>query len=254
MVTNTALRQIFEVYPPQPRATVPSGIRLNDMVFAGGIAGVDPVTAEPAGDLSAQMTAALERLRELLEGAGGGLDNVARAVGFVTRAEDREPIYEPWDALFPNPADRPAFKSLVAELPEGHLVHLEAVALIGERRQRIDIPNVPARDPTVKVGNWVFSSRCHGHDPATGQIVAGGLEAEARQTIENLVTLTKLAGGAEANIVQMTMFALDAASMPAARRAFEERFPDPETRPALNQLVNVVTQRFALTVEMVAVL
>jgi len=63
-----------------------------------------------------------------------------------------------------------------------------------------------------------------------------------------------LAGGAESNIIQMTMFALDAAYMPAARRVFEERFPDPETRPALNQLVNVVTQRFALTVEMVAVL
>ena len=140
------------------------------MLFAGGIAGIDRVTSEPAGDLKSQMSMALAHLRDLVEGAGGGLDNVVRATGYVTCAEDRDPIYDPWDALFPDPADRPAFKSLIASLPQGQLVQLDAVALIGERRRRIDIPNVPARDPTVKAGNWLFSSRCHGNDQATGKL------------------------------------------------------------------------------------
>jgi hypothetical protein len=38
----------------------------------------------------------------------------------------------------------------------------------------------------------VFS--CHGNSQETGQIVEGGLPAEARQTLENLTTLIKLAG------------------------------------------------------------
>jgi 2-iminobutanoate/2-iminopropanoate deaminase len=249
-----ALRQLFEVYPAERGATVPLGIRVNDMVYASGISGVDPASGKPAGDLRVQMSAALEKIRRLMEEAGGNLDNLARAVGFVTRPEDREPIYEPWDELFPDPADRPAFKALVAPLPPGHLVHLDAVGLIGERRTRIDIPNVPARDPTVKVGNWVFTSRCHGHDPATGEIVAGGLGPETRQNLENLVTLTQLAGGVEADLKQVTMFGHDASYLDETRRIFEERFPDPATRPALHQLINVVTARFAIAIEGTALL
>ena len=248
------LRHLYEVYPPLPRATVPLGIRVNDMVYAGGIAGIDRASGKPAANLKAQMEAALRHLRDLVEGAGGSLDNVARATGFVSRPEDREPIYEPWDALFPDPADRPAFKALTAVLPRGHLVHLDAVALIGERRKRIDIPNVPARDPTVKIGNWLFSSRCHGNDQSTGQLVEGGLEAETRQTLVNLETLVGLAGGSPSNITQVTMFGHDVSYLPVTRRVFEERFPDASIRPALNQLVNVVTARFAIAIEMVAVL
>ncbi len=251
---SASLERIFEIYPAQPQATAPLGLRVNDMVYAGSIGGVDPVSGAPAGDLRAQMQAALAQLARLMEQAGGSLDNVARVAGFVTRPEDREPIYEPWDALFPDPADRPAFKALVAPLPAGQLVRLDAVGLIGARRTRIDIPNVPARDPTVKIGNWVFSSRCHGHDPATGQIVTGGLEPETRQTLANLITLVGLAGGTAANITQVTMFGHDAGYIEPARRVFEECFPDPAGRPDLRQLVNVVTRRFAVTIEMAAML
>ena len=45
------IKQFFEVYPAQPQATIPVGIRINDMVFANGLAGIDSVTGEPAGDL-----------------------------------------------------------------------------------------------------------------------------------------------------------------------------------------------------------
>ena len=81
-----------------------------------------------------------------------------------------------------------------------------------------------------------------------------GLEAEARQTLDNLATLVGLAGGSEANIVQLNMFGRDDSYKEAARRIFEERFPDPATRPVLHQLVNVVSSRMALAIEMMALL
>ena len=82
----------------------------------------------------------------------------------------------------------------------------------------------------------------------------GGLEAEARQTLENLATLVKLAGGGEENIVQLNMFGRDDSYKETARRVFEERFPDPATRPTLHQLVNVVSSRMSLAIEMMALL
>ena len=126
-----SLRTFFEVYPADPRGTRPIGMRINDVVFANGLAGVDLVTGAPAEGITAQMSLILEHLRSLMEQAGGDLDGVVRCAAYVTNMEDRETIYGPWEELFPDPADRPALKALMVELPEGHLVHLDVFGLIG---------------------------------------------------------------------------------------------------------------------------
>jgi 2-iminobutanoate/2-iminopropanoate deaminase len=233
---------------------MPLGFRINKTIYASGLAGVDPVTGEPAGDLKRQIGTALQHMRRMVERAGGSIDNVGRAVGFCTRVEDRDIVDQVWMDLFPDPNDKPAFKVLLAELPAGQLVRIDALAILGETRKRFDIPNVAAHDPTVKIGNMVFSSRCHGNNQSTGQIVEGGLEAEAHQTLDNLCTLIKLSGGAPDNIVQITTFGHDASYLEPTRRVFEEHFPDKAKRPELNQVVNFVSARMQVAMEMVAVL
>jgi 2-iminobutanoate/2-iminopropanoate deaminase len=254
MTTESKLQRLTEIYPASARATMPLGVRVNDMVYTGSLAGIDLVTGEPAGDLKRQIGTALQHMRRLVERAGGSIDNIGRAVGFCTRVEDRDLVDQVWMDVFPDPNDKPAFKVLLAELPEGQLVRIDALALLGETRTRIDIPNVVAHDPTVKIGNWVFSSRCHGNDQTTGKIVEGGLEAEARQTLENLCTLVTLAGGTPANITQITTFGHDDSYLEPVRRIFEQRFPDASKRPELNQVVNFVSARMQVAMEMVAVL
>lgn len=248
------LKHLHEVYPTLPQALMPMGLRVNDMVFAGGLHAGDPVTGEATGDIRQQVAATLVKLREVMERAGGSLDNVGRAVGFATSLEDRNAVDEVWMQVFPDINDKPAFKVLLADLPPGHLVRIDAVGLLGQRRTRFDIPNVSAHDPTIRIGNLVFTSRCHGNDPATGKIVTGGVDAEARQTFDNLATLVKLAGGTEANITQITTFGRDTSYMEPTRRVFEERFPDPAKRPALHQLVNFVSGQMQVAIEMAAVL
>jgi 2-iminobutanoate/2-iminopropanoate deaminase len=248
------LRVLQEIYPPDKKATVPHAVVVNDMVYASGLSGTDPVSGEPCGDLKRQVATALQHMRRLVEKAGGSLDNVGRAVGYCTRVEDRDMVDHVWMDVFPDPNDKPAFKVLLADLPPGELVRIDCVALLGERRVRIDIPNVAAHDPTVKIGNWLFSSRCHGNDQQTGKIVEGGLEAQTRQTFENLGTLVKLAGGSDANIMQITTFGREPDYLPVAKRIFEERFPDPTKRPRFNQTVNFVSPSMAVAIEMMAVL
>jgi 2-iminobutanoate/2-iminopropanoate deaminase len=248
------LRAFQEIYPQERKATVPHAVLINDMVYASGLSGTDPVTSEPCGDLKRQVATALQHMRRLVEKAGGSLDNVGRAVGFCTRVEDRDLVDQVWMDVFPDPNDKPAFKVLLADLPPGQLARIDCVALLGERRTRIDIPNVSAHDPTVRIGNLVFTSRCHGNDPATGKIVDGGLEAQARQTFENLATLVKLAGGTEANITQVTTFGREPDYLPVAKRVFEARFSDPRTRPRFNQTINFVSPSMAIAIEAMAVL
>ena len=245
------LSSFHEIYADLPGATMPIAVQADGLVYAAGLTGVDMVTGTPADGLRAQVAQALDHMQTGVEGAGGSLDNVARAVAYVNAAEDRDPVYEPWDELFPDPADRPAFKVLVGKLPPGELVRLDGLSVLGARRTRVDIENVPARDPTVRLGNWVFTSRVHGIHPETG--IPDDPDAEARQTFDNLATLLELNGCTSSDLVQMTLFCRDAAHFETADQAYAAVFPDASTRPPMHKLISFVTPRFNFGVEMIAV-
>ncbi|MCD6073642.1 MAG: RidA family protein, partial [Rhodospirillales bacterium] len=244
------LTRFFEVYPDRPGATVPLGVCVDDVVYANGLAGIDVVTGVPADGLEAQTRLALNHLQTLVEGAGGSIDNIGRAVAYVTKVEDRDAVYGPWDAMFPDPQDRPAFKVLVGSLPHGQLVNIDGLAVLGERRKRTDIDGVPARDPTVVLGDWLFTSRVHGIRPNEG--VPEDPEAEARQNLENLATLLNLNGFSPADLSQITLFVRDDENFERAQRAYEQVFPDGRTRPPAHRLNSFITARFRYSIEMIA--
>jgi enamine deaminase RidA (YjgF/YER057c/UK114 family) len=198
----------------------------------------------------AQTELALRHLKALVEGAGGTTENIGRAVAYVSAIEDRDAIYGPWDAMFPNPADRPAFKVLVGPLPPGHRVHIDGLAILGRRRTRTEIDGVPSRDPTVRVGEWVFTSRVHGIVPH-GQVPEDP-EAEALQNFRNLAALLEINGCSPSDLVQVTLFGSDTDHFDLAQRAYETVFPDPATRPEMHRLVSYVLPRFRISVEMIA--
>src|SRR5881394_2212992 len=95
------LRNLSEVYPAEARATVPYGVRVNDMVYAAGLSAADPVTGQVTGDIKQQTAVALQHMKALVERAGGSIDNIARAVGFCTRVEDRDAVDKVWMEMFP---------------------------------------------------------------------------------------------------------------------------------------------------------
>jgi enamine deaminase RidA (YjgF/YER057c/UK114 family) len=244
------LTQFFEIYRKDRRATVPLGFCVDGMVFAGGLIGADRVTRALAPDLVAQTATALGAMRECVEGAGGNTDNIARAVAYVGTAADRDPVYGPWDAMFPNKDDRPAFKVLVTKLPPGVKVRIDAFAVLGTRRKRIDLPGVPARDPTVVAGDWMLTSRVHGtHSSGT---VSKDVAEEARQAFENIVALTKIAGGDARDIVQLTAFGKDSSYIAGARAAFERAFPDAKARHLFETLVSPIPPHLTVMLEAVA--
>ena len=80
----TNLTQLFEIYPDAAGATMPLGLRVNDLVYAGGLYGTDPVSGVPQGDLEAQTRLALTHLAAAV--TGGELEVCG------ARAADLEPI------------------------------------------------------------------------------------------------------------------------------------------------------------------
>ncbi len=236
---------IVELFLPPPAPPRPSGVRAGNVILLSGL------TAPEGTTLEEQSRLALEKMEVLLKRAGAGPENVGRVAAFVARPEEREDFYRPWEALYADKDDKPACKAIGGTLPEGCLISLEVFALPGARRRRIDIPGVPARDPTVVIGNYVLSSRVHGTVPETGRVPEDP-DADVEQTFRNILSLVELAGGRASNVCQLTAFMRDESYGPLAGARLAKTFPD--QRPAFHPLVAYLSPRMNFMLEMVAVL
>ncbi|MDE2234918.1 MAG: RidA family protein [Gammaproteobacteria bacterium] len=61
----------------------------------------------------------------------------------------------------------------------------------------------------IRAGNTVYLSGQIGLDPNTGQLVAGGIQAEARRVFENLKAVAETAGQGLAQVVRLTVYLVD---------------------------------------------
>jgi enamine deaminase RidA (YjgF/YER057c/UK114 family) len=194
-------------------------------------------------------------MQALLSAHGGSIDNLARVTGYVNDAgTEREAVYDAWDVLFPRTDAKPAFKILDAALPEGTLFRLDFLARLGHTRTRIDIDNVDARDPCVRIGDWLLTSRLHGTSPETGETVPGGLEPEARQALANGLRLVELAGGTKADVTQICGFGVDLSYVDTLRRIVDETFAGQACQPSFQAVQTFVRPVLAVMVEVTAVI
>ena len=79
----------------------------------------------------------------------------------------------------------------------------------------------------IKVGQTVFTSGQIGLVPSTGELVAGGLEAQVRQAFSNLAAVAKEAGGSLADTVKFTLFLTDLSQFGVVNELMKEFVPQP---------------------------
>lgn len=86
--------------------------------------------------------------------------------------------------------------------------------------------------PVVRSGDWIICSGQVGL--ADGQLVEGGIAAELRQAIANLVTLLESEGATLADVVKTTVFLVDMADYGVMNDVYVEAFEAaaPGHRPA----------------------
>lgn len=228
---NTGEQGIVELFVNPDRDPRPLGVRIDGLIVGFNIPGAVLETGEPAGGLQGQFRAALQNMRTLFELAGATLDNVARVTVFAGDLSERAAFDEIWDATFPERQDRPARKMMRASLPGEQRVQLAAFGIAGRRREVLDIAGVPARDTSVKIGDWFFSSRIHGTDPETSQMPEAAGD-QARLAFQNIKTLVTMAGGGLETISQLTAFVKDESYREAIEQQWTQTFPQEQKRPA----------------------
>ncbi len=74
----------------------------------------------------------------------------------------------------------------------------------------------------IRVSPWVFCSGQAGINPATGELVQGGIEAETRQTLTNLKSVLESAGTSLDLVVKTTVFLRDIADFSRMNAVYAE--------------------------------
>lgn len=74
----------------------------------------------------------------------------------------------------------------------------------------------------VRAGDFLFLSGQIALDPATGAIVAGGVEAETKQVLANLTAVLAAGGASWADVVRTTIYLTDLGDFATVNRLYGE--------------------------------
>jgi len=87
----------------------------------------------------------------------------------------------------------------------------------------------------VVEGGFLFASGQIPLDPATGELVGGGIEAAAERVFDNLEAVLRSAGLAFADVVRTTVFLTRGEDFPSVNAVYARRFGD--HRPARSTVI-----------------
>lgn len=79
----------------------------------------------------------------------------------------------------------------------------------------------------IATQDLVFCSGQVGLDPATAELVDGGIEAQTERTLKNLSAVLDAAGCSMADVVKTTCFLADIADFATFNAIYARFFPDP---------------------------
>lgn len=84
----------------------------------------------------------------------------------------------------------------------------------------------------VQVDETLYLSGNLGNVPGRNELVSGGIEAETRQTMENIKAVVEQFGSSMDRIVKCTVFLADMSEWPAMNEVYRSYFTNPPARSA----------------------
>lgn len=105
----------------------------------------------------------------------------------------------------------------------------------------------------VRIGNQVFVSGTVGRG-ADGNVVAGGVYEQARQTIENIRVALEQAGASLGDVVRTRTYLVDITAQDEFARAHKEAFGDVRPASTLVEVSRLATPEMLVEIEADAVI
>jgi 2-iminobutanoate/2-iminopropanoate deaminase len=77
----------------------------------------------------------------------------------------------------------------------------------------------------IRIGDFIFCAGQAGLDPAAGNLVKGGIEAETRRVLQNLSAVLQAAGSSMSRVVKTTVFITNMDEFQKMNAIYAEFFP-----------------------------
>ncbi|HHH82697.1 MAG TPA: RidA family protein [Chloroflexi bacterium] len=124
-----------------------------------------------------------------------------------------------------------------------------------ERRTAVATDQAPGAigpySQAIRAGGFIFASGSLGIDPASGDLVEGGVEAQTRQALANLASILEAAGSGLTQVVKTTVFLQSIQDFARMNAVYAEFFPEaPPARSAVE--VAALPRGAAVEIEAIA--
>ena len=110
-------------------------------------------------------------------------------------------------------------------------------------RQAVSTPTAPAAigpySQAIRAGNLLFLSGQIPLDPATGNLVEGGIEAQTRQVFQNIGEILKAAGASFDAVVSATVYVADMNDFAKVNEIYATYFSSPAPARATVQVARL---------------
>jgi 2-iminobutanoate/2-iminopropanoate deaminase len=94
----------------------------------------------------------------------------------------------------------------------------------------VPTPSAPAAagpySPAVRAGDWLLLAGQVGLDPASGNMVDGGVEAQARRALANVAAVLADCGASLADVAKTTVFVTDIGEFSTVNAVYADAFGD----------------------------
>lgn len=201
---------------------------------------IDPKTGHVvAGDIKQQAKQCLENIKAIVESIDHVMDDVVKIHVFVKNIDDLALIDEVYATFFPNLLP---VRTVVAvnALPLGDaLVQMDALISNGEgtapqepcpliklSRNTDKAPVSALSTQTVAFSHYNNISAQLPLNPATGELVAGGIKEQTSQCLRNIKTIMESIDVPFDDIVKVGIYLKDLADLPAVNEVYRTFFPD----------------------------
>lgn len=125
-----AKRQSIHIPGQSHSAPIPMGCKIGNMVYSSGLSGRDQQTNKLPEDAQEEANNMFKNVATFMQLAGGTPDDIIHVKVLLKDEKDREYINKPWEAMFPDPDNRPARHALSTDVRGGMRFQLEVVAVL----------------------------------------------------------------------------------------------------------------------------
>lgn len=201
---------------------------------------IDPKTGHiVAGDIKQQAKQCLENIKAIVESIDHVMDDVVKIHVFVKNIDDLALIDEVYATFFPNLLPVRTAVAVNA-LPLGDaLVQMDALISNGEgtapqepcpliklSRNTDKAPVSALSTQTVAFSHYNNISAQLPLNPATGELVAGGIKEQTSQCLQNIKAVMESIDAPFDDIVKVGIYLKDLADLPAVNEVYSTFFPD----------------------------